>query len=186
MVRNSPARLLLAAALLTTMLPGPTSFASPQKAGGEKPAGFGDVVKLVEAHFGVKHRGIPMLAKVPLKVAGRFRRFAEMGSVKLATFEDQDFSAPRSGASFAERLRGRLEPGWQPLVEVSSRPGQSQTHIYAAEAGRLFNVIVIQIGRRDATAVQVSVTPENLGKLLQNPESMGDTLVEETANDPER
>lgn len=185
-MRNSPARLLLAAALLAAMLPGPTSFAGPQNARGVKPAEFGDVVKLIEAHFGVKHKGIPMLAKLPLKVAGRFSRFAEVGSVKLATFEDQDFTAPRGGTSFAQRLRGRLEPGWQPLVEVSSRPEHSQTHIYAAEAGRLFNVIVIQIGRRDATAVQVSLTPENLGKLLQNPESMGDTLLEETANDPER
>jgi hypothetical protein len=185
-MRNSPSHLLLAAALLAAMLPVPASFAGRQGARGEKPAEFGDVVKLIEAHFGVKHRGIPMLAKIPLKVAGRFRRFAEVGSVKLATFENQDFSTPPSGVSFAQRLGGRLEPGWQPLVEVSSRPEQSQTHIYAAEAGRLFNVIVIQIGRRDATAVQVSLTPENLGKLLRDPETMGDTLVEETANDPER
>jgi hypothetical protein len=126
-----------------------------------------------------------MLGKLPLKVAGRFRRFAELGSVKLATFEDQDFSAPKSTPDFATRLRNRLEPEWQPLVEVRSNQEHSQTHIYTAEAGRLFKVLVIQIGQRDATALQVSVTPENLSKLLQNPETMGDRLLNETTNDAE-
>lgn len=179
-MRNSFSHLLIIIAVLLTVVPPAQS--SPVRV---KTAEFGDVVKLIEAHFRVKHRGIPMLAKLPLKVAGRFRRFAEVGSLKLAMFEDQDFSAPAGTIDLSSRLRDKLEPEWQPLVEVRSNQEHSQTYIYTAEAGRLFKVIVVQVGRRDATAMQVSVTHENLSKLLQSPETMGDTLVNETTNDAE-
>lgn len=165
---------LLAAVLLT--LPHPVVGA------GDKPE-FGDVVKLIESHFRVKHKGIPVLAKLPLKIAGRFSRIAEVGSVKLAVFDDKDFSAPAGEIDFVIKLRGKLEPHWQPLVEVRSGGGSDQTHIYTAEAGRLIKIIVIQIGRRDAAVVQVSVTPENLAKLLRNPEAMGETLADEASGD---
>lgn len=144
---------------------------------------FGDVVKLIESHFRVKHKSIPLLAKLPLKVAGRFSRIAEIGSVKLAVFDDKNLSAPAGEADFAAKLRGKLEPHWQPLVEVRAKSGEDQTHIYTAGAGRLIKIIVIQIGRRDAAAVQVSVTPENLAKLLRNPETMGETLADEAHGD---
>lgn len=184
-MRNSFSHLLIIAVLFTSVLIVSSSPALPQAAPSRKRAEFGDVVKLIESHFRVRHKGLPMLAKLPLKVAGRFRRFAELGSVKLATFEDQDFSAPAGTIDFAERLHGRLQPEWQPLIEVRSGQERSQTHIYTAEAGRLFKVLVVQIGRRDATALQVSVTPENLSKLLQSPETMGSTLLDETTDEAE-
>lgn len=144
---------------------------------------FGDVVKLIESHFRVKHKGVPVLAKLPLKVAGRFSRIAEIGSVKLAVFDDKDFSTPAGEPDLAAKLRGKLEPHWQPLLELRAGGGSDQTHIYTAEAGRLIKIIVIQISRRDAVAAQVSVTPENLAKLLRNPETMGETLTDEAGGD---
>ena len=92
-MRGAHTRLLLAAALLAA-LGGVSPGAMARADGGAKPAEFADVVELIEAHFRVKHKGLPALAKLPLKIDGRFRRFAEIGSLKLATFDDQDFSAP--------------------------------------------------------------------------------------------
>src|SRR5688500_8357222 len=62
-------------------------------------AAFKSVVKLVENFYGVKHQGIPFLAKAGMKVAttaarikgGTAKRIAEAGSVKIAIFEDQAF-----------------------------------------------------------------------------------------------
>lgn len=173
-------RVLFTAVLLIT-----ASLASTHVAGRSKPAEFGDVVKLIERHFRVKHKGIPTLAKLPLKIAGRFRHFAEVGSLKFAIFEDQDFSSPAGTNDFVTKLRGKLEPEWQPLVEVRSAQERSHTHIYITEAGSLIKVLVIQVGRRDAAAIQVSVTPKNLGKLLKDPQSMGGTLADEVMSDDE-
>ena len=59
---------------------------------------FKSVVKLIEQFYGVKHQGIPFLAKAGMKVAttaarikgGTARRLAEAGSVKVAVFEEQN------------------------------------------------------------------------------------------------
>lgn len=178
-------RVLSTTRLLTTILLITTSLGLTHHVGSGKPAEFSDIVKLIEAQFRVKHKGIPALAKLPLKIAGRFRRFAEVGSLKLAIFEDQDFSSPAGTVDFVTKLRGKLEPEWQSLVEVRSGQERSQTHIYVTEAGSLFKVLVIQVGRRDAVAIQVSVTPENLGKLLKDPQSMGSTLADDAMSNDE-
>src|SRR6185436_12348838 len=61
---------------------------------------FNSVVKLIEQFYNVKHQGLPFLAKAAMKAVGvgakikggEARRFAEAGSIKLAMFEEQEFS----------------------------------------------------------------------------------------------
>src|ERR687890_714844 len=75
---------------------------------------FKSVVKMIEKFYGVKHVGIPFLAKAGMKVAttaarikgGQARRIAEAGSIKLAVFEDQGFNGDFTKflASFNETL----------------------------------------------------------------------------------
>src|SRR5919107_5364723 len=60
---------------------------------------FKSVVKMIEQFYGVKHLGMPFLAKAGMKLAttaarikgGEVKRIAEAGSIKLAVFEDQEF-----------------------------------------------------------------------------------------------
>ena len=151
---------------------------------------FNDAVKLIERHYRVKHKGIPFLAKAGIKTAvtvariagGSKRRLAEAGSVKVAYFEDQDFSGNRQG--FRSAINAALGATWSPLIQVQSGRDQEQVYIFLRSSGDKFNVMVITIEPRDATVVQVDLRPENLKKLMQDPDDMGRAInAEATADD---
>jgi hypothetical protein len=155
--------------------------------------GFGDVVKLIEEFYHVKHQGIPFLARTGIKTAttvarisgGQRREIAEVGSAKVAYFEDQDFRSSGSYARFKSSMNAVLT-GWSPLIHVASPKSEEQTYIYLREAGEKFNVIVVNIESREACVVQVNLSPEHLAKLMRNPDEMGNTItVEATTDDKE-
>jgi hypothetical protein len=153
--------------------------------------GFGDVVKLIEQFYHVKHQGIPFLARAGMKTAttvarisgGPRRQLAEAGSVKVAYFEDQDFRLSGSYAGFRSSMSAALTE-WSPLIQVTSPKDQEQTYIYLRDAGDRFNVMVVTIEPREACVVQVNLSPDNLAKLLRDPDEMGKTItVDATTTD---
>jgi hypothetical protein len=140
----------------------------------------------------VKHQGIPFLAKTGMKVAttaarikgGQAKRIAEAGSIKLAVFENQDFDG--DVMRFRSSLNGALSETWMPLIQVLSATSEEQTYIFLRSAGEKFNVLVITIADRDATVVQVTLSPKNLAVLMRDPEGTGKAITEEaTINDQE-
>jgi hypothetical protein len=158
-----------------------------------KDDGFGDVVKLIEQFYHVKHEGIPLLARAGLKTAttvarisgGPRREIAEAGSVKVAYFDDQDFRPSGSYMGFKSSMNSVLM-GWSPLIQAASPKEEVQTYIYLRDAGNKFNVMVVTIERREACVVQVNLSPESLAKLMRNPDEMGNRItVEATTNDKE-
>lgn len=146
---------------------------------------FNSVVKMIEQFYGVKHQGIPFLAKAGMKVGrtaarikgGQARRIAEAGSIKLAVFEDQEFNGEL--AKFRATLNNALNQTWSPLVQTLSATDEEQVYVYLREAGDKFNVLVITIEPRDATVVQVNLSPKNLALLLKDPEGTGKAITEE-------
>lgn len=152
------------------------------RAGGDD---FNSVVKMIEQFYGVKHTGIPFLAKAGMKVArtaarvkgGTARRIAEAGSIKLAVFENQDFNG--EFLKFRNQLNAALNQTWQPLIQTLSASNEEQVYIYLREAGEKYNVLVITIEPRDATVVQVNLSPKNLALLLRDPEGTGKAITEE-------
>lgn len=146
---------------------------------------FNSVVKLIEQFYGVKHEGIPFLAKAGMKVGttaarikgGTARRIAEAGSIKLAVFENQEFN--REFSQFRTSLNTALTATWTPLIQTISDGGETQTYIFLREASAKFNVLVITIDQRDATVVQVTLSPKNLALLLKDPEGTGKSITEE-------
>lgn len=146
---------------------------------------FKSVVKLIEQFYGVKHQGIPFLAKAGMKVAttaarikgGTAKRIAEAGSIKLAVFEDQAFD--QEFTRFRATLNTALRQTWTPLIQTLSATDDEQTYIFLREAGDKFNVLVITISRRDATVVQATLSPKNLALLMKDPESAGKSITEE-------
>ena len=177
---------LLAALVVNTTAAAPL-LATPAKDAVE----FGHVVKLIERHYGVKHKSVPFMAKMGIKAgefaARRLTRYSEYGNVKFAIFEDQDFTAARSGRSsgsaFAETMRASLQPEWMPLVEVRMQQDSEQTLVYTRGVKDLFKVLVVQIGQRDGLAVQVDIKPERLLMLMRDPEAMGKTLADEATEE---
>ena len=153
---------------------------------------FKSVVKMIEQFYGVKHEGIPFLARAGMKVAttaarikgGEARQIAEAGSIKLAVFEDQDFNG--DFMKFRSSLNSALSGTWIPLIQTLSAQDQEQVYIFLKEAGDKFNVLVITIEQREATVVQVTLSQKNLALLLKDPEGTGKAITQEaTINDQE-
>jgi len=146
---------------------------------------FNSVVKMIEQFYRVKHQGVPFLAKAGMKVAttaarikgGQAKQIAEAGSIKLAVFEDQDFDG--DFMKFRASLNGALSETWMPLIQTLSARNQEQTYIFLRSAGEKFNVLVITIADRDATVVQVTLSPKNLAILMRDPEGTGKSITEE-------
>ena len=146
---------------------------------------FKSVVKMIEQFYGVKHEGIPFLARAGMKVAttaarikgGEARQIAEAGSIKLAVFEDQDFNG--DFMKFRSSLNSALSGTWIPLIQTLSAQDQEQVYIFLKEAGDKFNVLVITIEQREATVVQVTLSQKNLALLLKDPEGTGKSITEE-------
>lgn len=146
---------------------------------------FNSVVKLIEQFYGVKHQGIPFLAKAGMKVGttaakikgGSAKRIAEAGSIKLAIFEDQAFD--REFTQFRASLNSALTATWTPLIQTLSATDEEQVYIFLRESGKKFQVLVVTIDRRDATVVQATISPENLALLLKDPEGTGKSITEE-------
>ena len=146
---------------------------------------FNSIVKMIEQFYGVKHLGIPFLAKAGMKVArtaarikgGTAKRIAEAGSIKLAVFENQAFDGEFT--KFRSTLNAALNDTWMPLVQTLSATNEEQVYIFLREAGEKFNVLVITIAERDATVVQVTLSPKNLALLMKDPEGTGKAITEE-------
>lgn len=146
---------------------------------------FNSVVKLIEKFYGVKHQGIPFLAKAGMKVAttaarikgGTAKRIAEAGSIKLAVFEDQEFNGEFT--RFRSSLNTAMNQTWTPLIQTVAANSEEQVYIFVREAGNKFNVMVITIEQRDATVVQVTVSPQNLMLLIKDPEGTGKAITQE-------
>lgn len=152
---------------------------------------FGDVVKLIERFYHVKHKGIPFLGRVGIKTAttvarlagGPKRQLAEAGSVKVAYFEDQDFSSGRSFINFKTSMNSALAGSWSPLIQVASPKDDAQTYIYLRDAGEKFNVMVVTVEPRDACVVQITVAHRTLAMLMRNPDEMGKSITAEATTD---
>jgi len=158
------------------------AFSAPVQA---KDDDFNSVVKMIEQFYEVKHQGIPFLAKAGMKVAttaarikgGQAKRIAEAGSIKLAVFEDQSFDG--DFVKFSASLNGALSLTWTPLIQTLSATDAEQTYIFLRSAGEKFNVLVITIEPREATVVQVTLSPKNLALLLKDPEGTGKAITQE-------
>ena len=119
------------------------SFATVVHAKGDD---FNSVVKMVEQFYGVKHEGIPFLARAGMGVArtaarvkgGTARRLAEAGSVKLAVFEDQNFAGEIP--KFRNTLNAALNETWSPLIQTVSASDAEQVYIYLRESGEKYKI----------------------------------------------
>jgi hypothetical protein len=148
---------------------------------------FGSIVKMIEHFYGVKHEGLPFLAKAGIKATtivarikgGTARHIAEAGSVKVAVFENQQFETSGDFTRFRKMLNSALGETWLPLIQTLSATDKTQCYVFLREAGTKFNVLVITIEPLEATVVQVTVSPENLALLIKDPDGMGKAITDE-------
>ena len=175
---------LLLLFIISALLASPVGAVASTTAPKETPE-YHAVVKLIESHYRVKHRGIPFVANLGVKTAKVFskdaRRVLRFGDFKLAIFEDQDFSGREASVDIRTRMRQTLEPGWHPLVGVRLED-EAQTYTFTKADGDKFKVLIIVIGQRDATVLQVNLNTEEFAKLLMNPERESRELTNEATS----
>ena len=146
---------------------------------------FNSVVKMIEDFYNVKHEGIPFLAKAAMKAVGvgakikggDAKRFAEAGSIKLATFENQEFKGDL--IKFRQMLNDALTQTWSPLVQTVATSDQEQTYIFVRENGDKFRVLLVVIEQNEGTVVQATVSPKNLALLMKDPEEGAKAITQE-------
>jgi len=152
---------------------------------------FDSVVKMIEQFYSVKHQSLPFLAKAGLKVVGTaakvrggdFKRFAEAGSIRLATFEDQDFNG--NFTAFRKLLNDAMSSTWTPLIQTLSATDGEQTYIFLREKGDKFSVLVVTIEQREATVVQATVSAQGVALLMKDPEQGSKVITKEATIDQE-
>jgi hypothetical protein len=102
---------------------------------------------------------------------------AEVGSIKLAVFEDQEFDGDL--LRFRSSLNEALKQTWIPVVQALSATDEEQTYIFLREKGDKFNVLVVTIGQREGTVVQATLSSKNLALLMKDPEGAGKSITNE-------
>ncbi|MCA1629141.1 MAG: hypothetical protein LC785_11635 [Acidobacteria bacterium] len=171
---------LLAAALALAAAAGSRATAA---AVADKPD-YNALVRLVESHYRVKHKGIPFLANVGVKtakvVSSTVRKYSRFVDLKLAVFEDQDFA--RGGdQEFYAAVRRLMQPLWTPLVVVRGAE-EGQTYTFTREDNGKFRVLICVIGERDGTVLEVGLNEEEFFKLLTNPEQETKSITDAATN----
>jgi hypothetical protein len=179
-MRRKITSLLLACAALALSAPVARTASA---AGDEKPE-YNSVVRLVESHYHVKHKGIPFLANASVKtakvVSSTVRKYSRFADLKLAVFEDQDFTGG-DPAAFHVAIGRLMQPVWTPLVVVRGRE-EGQTYTYTREDKGKFKVIIVALGERDGTVLEVGLNEEEFFKLLTNPEQETKNITDSATN----
>ena len=82
-------------------------------------------------------------------------------------------------------LNAALSETWLPFVQTVSGATE-QNYIFTREANDKYVVLIVSIEQRDATVIQVTLSPTNFARLLKDPEGTGKAIAEEaTINDQE-
>ena len=181
---NTVAPKLLLAALLLALPP-----ASPARAARAGEPEYDAAVKLVETYYKAKYRGIPWYARATVGaakvVSSDVRRVARYANVKVAVFEDQDFTARGAGGEFHTLVRDRLRPGrWSNLLAVRGTE-EGQVYTFTKADGDRFKVLIAVIEPRDAVVMQADLNADEFAKLIANPEQESRSLTRDatTSND---
>src|SRR5262249_59228014 len=109
-------RFIRRTALFTIMI---ALLVSPSLVALAKGKGFKDVVRHIETNYRAKKVRIPLLGLANFAV--KLIRPAGVKGFKLAVFEDQDFSARASAASFDAVMREAYDKDWRPMVQIHSK-----------------------------------------------------------------
>ena len=155
--------------------------------------GFNETVRVIEQFYHVKHQSVSLIARAGVKAAttaakirgGEYKKLAEAGSIRVATFEEVTFDSHGDIASFKAMLQRGLGQDWSPFVQVLEPKTEEQNYVYLRDAGKNFHVLIITIDKHEAAVVQATVAPGILAQLLKNPEETGKALFDEaTMSDP--
>ncbi len=146
---------------------------------------FGLLVRHIESYYHARraHRLLLGFALGPANFVMRIWRPCGVKNVKLALFENPDFSDSRYDLDFPAVVRAGLRQGWQPMVQVYSRRSGERTYVFARDAGKYVKLLVATLEQDEAVVVQVHLNPDKLsraiGRWTEKPESASQSVPQE-------
>jgi len=135
---------------------------------------FTAIANHLKKDYHATERHIPFMGLAYFAV--KIVRPAGVKSFKIKIFENLKYSHDGTDEVLNAVLQNSLGPGWQALVKVYSRSDGQQTFVYSKEEGKCFRIMVVNIGREDATVVKLKVNPDTLVKWIDNPKILGISL----------
>jgi len=133
---------------------------------------FDYVVKAIEHYYGVKRTHIPLMgvANFALKVAHP----GGASGFHLAIFEDLRSSSDYSDQLELDRfMDGVTLRGLSPMVRTHSRRSGESTYIFAGEAGKSTEMMIVTFEPNQATVIEVKVDFQTLLRTINHPEGAG-------------
>jgi hypothetical protein len=160
-------KLVLVAAVAAFLLP-PSSDAFARN------RGFNAVVQAVCAtyHARQNYRFVSWLAGIATKVV----RPEGVKSLRMAIFEDQDFTPRKSDVEFEEAVQKALQDNWSPIVRVTSRRDGERTSVYARQSGQDIRMVIITLEETEAVVMEVKMNARKFGEMMNDPENISVSL----------
>ena len=123
------------------------------------------VVRALETDLGVHHTHIPMLGAAMF--VGRVATGFRTPGVKLAVFEDEDFSQ-RSPEEIQHCLLNALGPHWSPFVKSVSKYGEEQSWIYVRDSGKKLQMFIASVERSELSLIEASVSESQMRRWISD------------------
>lgn len=131
-----------------------------------KPNEFKAVVKHIKTHYKAKQLRIPLVFGL-VGIGARIYTKGAVKGLKLAIFQDQDFSATVKDNSFDGVLKNSLDATWTPMIRFYSRKEAQRTYLYAREDGKDFQILLTALEADSAVVLSVKVNPTQLMRFIE-------------------
>ena len=120
------------------------------------------VVSAIEQRYGLRHRGLPWIAKPFIKTAG--------AGMSIELFEDQRLPDSASLKELDDLTSGALGGGWRSFIRVDSRRDHERTLIYAKPEGRHMLLLIVAADAHETTVLKMKLGGTETKNWLENPE----------------
>lgn len=125
------------------------------------------VTAAIEKQYGVKHKGLPLIARIAMKPA----LWGSGVKMDLAMFENMPALAGHD-LEVDTLLKSTLGPDWTRFVRVESRKTGERNVIYVHTVGDKLEMMIVSIEPDEAVVLKMRIKPEDMQKWIDEPGEM--------------
>lgn len=125
------------------------------------------VTRAIEKQYGVKHKGLPLIARMVMKPA----LWNSGVKLDMAIFEDVPLR-PVKSPEIDSLMGTALGSDWSPFVRSESRKTGERSIIYVRTVGEKLEMMIVSIERDEAVVLKLRVKPQEMQKWIDDPEEM--------------
>jgi hypothetical protein len=127
------------------------------------------IVKAIEQEYGVRHQGIPWVARVVMKPV---LWGSGVSGLKLAEWENVSFAGEGSHDRLVAVIERTVGPEWQQVVRSRSRREGESTYIYVRATDAKLTMLIVNVEPAEAEVVQVNLSPKQLEQWMEDKDEL--------------